>query len=49
MHIKDECYGRLKNGEYYMMPHLMEMPIDDKNITTCNSEMVSEEMSHQSV
>jgi hypothetical protein len=50
MEIKDECYGRLeKNGEYYMMPHLMEMAKDDKIITTCNLEMVSAEMSHQCV
>jgi hypothetical protein len=34
MEIKDECYGRLeKNGEYYMMPHLMEMAEEDKIIT----------------
>jgi hypothetical protein len=49
MEIKDECYGRFeKSREYYMMPHLMEMPNDEKNITTCNFEMVSVEMSHQS-
>jgi hypothetical protein len=50
MEIKDECYGRLeKNGAYYTMPHLMEIPKNAKNITTCNFEMVSVEMSHQSV